>query len=388
MAGGPNDFMIVRHVRMRGTNRDIGRKIAEIAKQRHGARPDSADPLVLRTRRDFYKRNYPTHYARAAGAAEAFDLTLDTANVDCTTVYINMGPPPGCSTVYYPSAYTEMGHSILSRNYDFTTATWAEIIGLPPPKGARAMTADVYVTELYPDDGYPSLFITPYDLLGGCMDGINSKGLSVALLADDVSSDKAEPAMNLQAGLSEIEVTRFLLDTCATVDEAKSALMSVKQYYSFLLCHYIIGDRSGNSFVWEYSAAHNREYITDGGGKPQAITNHLLCKHPTLENLPKEESPGSTFNRLRRLYEEVEKAGGKHSLETIKKTNAAVAVDPQCSQARPGRSVGRTLWHAIYDSQDLSLQADFYLGEDPDAANKQKRSGYVRFQLQPAGQRP
>jgi hypothetical protein len=243
------------------------------------------------------------------------------------------------------------------------------------------MTADVYVMEVYPDEGYPSLFITPYDLLGGCMDGVNAKGLTVAILADDAARDKAEPTMTMQAGLSEIEVSRFLLDTCATVDEAKSALMSVKQYYSFLPCHYIIGDRGGHSFVWEYSSAHNREYVTDGGGRPQAVTNHLLCKYGNLEAMPKEPNPAGTFNRLRRLYEEIERAGGKHSLETIKKTNASVAVDPQSSPARPGRGAARTLWHAVYDCQDVSLQVDFYLGEDPTAPTRQKRSGYLRFKL-------
>ena len=32
VAGGPSDFMTVRHIKMAGGNRDIGKKLAEIAK--------------------------------------------------------------------------------------------------------------------------------------------------------------------------------------------------------------------------------------------------------------------------------------------------------------------------------------------------------------------
>jgi len=212
------------------------------------------------------------------------------------------------------------------------------------------------------------------------MDGINSKGLTVALLADDVSADLAEPSPTAQAGLAEVEIPRFLLDTCATVDDAKSALMSAKQYYSFIPCHYIIGDRSGKSFIWEYSGAHNREYVTDGGGKPQIITNHPVHKYAKLEDMPKDDSPGSSYLRMRRLHEEISKAAGKASVDTMKNTNLCVAVP---ATPRPGNSrpPGRTLWHALYDCTDNSMSVDFYLGDDPNAPRGQKRSGYLSFKL-------
>ncbi len=137
--------------------------------------------------------------------------------------------------------------------------------------------------------------------------------------------------------------------------------MATKQYYSFIPCHYIIGDRSGKSFIWEYSAGHNREYITDGSGQPQIITNHPIYKYKSVDELPKQEPGGGSYYRFRRMHEEIAKIGAKHSLENIKHTNSCVrATEPAVPN---GRKPNRTLWHSIYDVRDLTVQVDFYLGE-------------------------
>lgn len=380
VAGGPTDFMVVRHVKMAGSNSEIGKKLAEIAKARHAVTLRTTDPTALRARREFYRRNYPHHFLRASGVAKAFGLKFETANVDAMELPFNLELHPGCSTVYYPPQYTESGHPILSRNYDFTTGTFAEVVGQRPNPGTRAMTADVYVMEVYPAQGYPSLFLCAYDMLGACLDGMNSAGLTVALLAVDEGPQTRDPATDAQAGLNEIEVPRFLLDTCATVDEAQAALMATKQYYSFIPCHYIIGDRSGRSFIWEYSAGHNREYIIDGGGQPQIITNHPIYKYKSVDELPKQEPGGGSYYRLRKMHDEISKVGGKHSLENIKQTNFCVrAAEPAVPD---GRKPNRTLWHSIYDAKDLTLQLDFYLGDGPSTDAAQRRSGYLAFKLE------
>ena len=46
---------------------------------------------------------------------------------------------------------------------------------------------------------------------------------------------------------------RMLLDTCATVAQAKEALLMTKQYYYAVPVHYLIADRHGEAFVWECS---------------------------------------------------------------------------------------------------------------------------------------
>ena len=94
------------------------------------------------------------------------------------------------------------------------------------------------------------------------LDGINSEGLTVALLGDDETVEKysREPAGLDAAGLGELQMPRLLLDTCATAEEAKEALLMTKKSYSFNPVHYLVADRHGKGFVWEYSQHRNREY--------------------------------------------------------------------------------------------------------------------------------
>lgn len=380
VAGGADDAAIVRHIRLSGTNRQIGAKLGEIARSRHGVQLRRPEPPTLRARREFYRRNYPNHYERAAGAAQAFGLDVEAAPQDCLELLYNISGAPGCSTVYYPPSYTEVGHALLSRNYDFPTGTFRELQGGRAQPGERGMTADIYVVEVYPDKGIPSLYIAAYDLLGGCLDGVNAAGLTVAILADGEARRTADPARGAQGGLSEIEVPRFLLDTCATVEDAKSALMATKQYYGLMPCHYIIGDRAGRSFIWEYSRAHNREYVLDGEARPQFITNHPVFKYDSPDKFPTDDPPLGSFSRFRKLQEEVGSASGVLSMETIKRANHCVAITEAPS---PGRKPDRTLWHSLYDCQDLTLQVDFYLGEASTPEAPPRRSGYHTFRLRP-----
>ena len=76
------------------------------------------------------------------------------------------------------------------------------------------------------------------------------------------------------------------------------------------------------------------------------------------------------------MNDEIKKAPTKRTLDDIKHAN-------RCVRAFGGGAIPpRTLWHAIYDCHDKSLDIDFYLGENG-ADRPNKRSGYVHFQLQP-----
>src|SRR5438270_95279 len=126
---------------------------------------------------------------RAKGVAEAYALGVDSG-MDATSVPIDMDLEPGCSVIYYPGSSVSNGHAMLSRNYDFPKASYGALTGRKAPADARSMTGDPYVIEMYPDSGYPSLYTCAYDLVGGAIDGVNSKGVTVALLADDASKSR------------------------------------------------------------------------------------------------------------------------------------------------------------------------------------------------------
>ncbi len=375
VAGGPNDYMTVRHLRLRGSQRDIGRKLAQIAETRHGVTPQRPEPSRARGRLEFYRDAYPMHYQRALGVADHFAASVEGGQ-DLTLLPYNLPASINCSVVYYPPSHCASGHATLSRNYDWSTGTWADMLGSSAHKDGRRTTEDPYVIEVYPVTGYPALYICAYELLGGCFDGVNSEGLSVALLANNMDA-APRPSNAWQAGLSEVEIARYLLDTCANVGEARQALESIEFYYALVPCHYIIGDRAGNSFVWEYSADCRRRYVVDGKGGPQWVTNHPINRraYPTAESIP-ESLTASTFVRFRRLHDQIHRAPIKRSLEDIKQANACVRAVGQ------GRAAVRTLWHAVYDCYESSLEVDFYLGED-DGNGNEKRSGYVHFRLAP-----
>jgi len=365
IAGSPEDFAEVRHVVLKGTNFEIGTKLAELAK-RHGTQIDSSgDPFMNRVKRKYVKNSYPVMYERMRGIAAAYGLEFNDDAYDFTALPYNLRGIPGCSVVFYPKDYSKNGHSILSRNYDFTTGN---IQGRYPEEGELPVMSRPYLIEIYPDQGYPSLALHSFDLLSGLIDGINSEGLAVAILAESESVSKVGREGANEVGLAELSSMRYLLDNCKSVEEAKEAMLTMKHFYSFIPCHYIIADRSGKSFIFEFSPNRNRSYIIDGKG-PQCITNHLVFHHPDVGDVA-DKDPGNSLRRYKTLGDATAEKK-KYTLEEMEAINNRVAVAAQASRHEE-YAPGRTLWYAQYDCDDRTLTVRFYLGEKPDPSNESK----------------
>ena len=365
IAGGPGKFVEVRQVVIKGSNFDIGKKIGELAKKNGTLITPSDDQILNRAKREYMARNYPILYERMKGVAAAYGLNIAKDSYDLTGLFQLQMAAPGCSVTFYPAGHTQNGHNILSRNYDFTTG---DITGRQPREGRLAMMARPILFEIYPDQGYSSLSLCSFEYLGGVLDGINSEGLVVSILAEEESVQKFGREPGNEVGLHELMSMRYLLDNCKNVEEAKEALLSLKHYYSFIPCHYIIGDLSGKSFIFEFSPNRNRSYILDGDG-PQYVTNHLVFHHQKMDELPKDD-PGASLRRYKILDEAI-KSKKKFNLEEIAAINARVAVPPN-APGNPGFAPGRTLWYAQYDLEELTLSVKFYLGEKPDPQNEKK----------------
>jgi Acyl-coenzyme A:6-aminopenicillanic acid acyl-transferase len=370
LAGGPADFSEPRRLVLSGSHQEIGRHLASIAAERYGwlASPVH-DPARVRARKAWFAEHWPAHAARMRGAALACGLAYEDDTFDLGEVpyLMSLG---ACSASWHPPKHTSDGQGRLSRNYDFSTGTLGEFIAAfeangasmsPAPlraPGQLPMTARPYVIESYPDSGYATLQVRSYDLLGGCLDGINSAGLAVALLADLDAAGKT-PTMALQAGINELEVPCYLLETCANVDEALERLAGLEHYAATLPCHYVIADRTGASFVWEPFTAKGARTVS-GGGKPQVVTNHELTRFPSVVDLPDEAGDGLTYQRMRALTERI----GDRVLTTVEIADAAAAVRFPVTQE--GREV-RTLWNSQYDVDALTLDITFYLGDEGSA---------------------
>ena len=406
---GSNSLMTVDHLTAHGTNFQIGQQLGKLAMERHGKRPADfvANPLYAKARRIYLQRNYPIHWERVRGAAAALGLDPENDRYDLTGLPYNLDMPaqtPGCSVVYYPPSTTATSHGYLSRNYDFPTGTMADLLRIPLPPEVKARMSPVmrepYIMEWYPEDGgYASLAIHSFEMLSGTLDGINSAGLLVSILADEEAiwalGPRIEQHLGPQqvAGLHELQVMRCLLDSCSTAEEAQEALLTLKQYYFLFPCHYIVADKAGHSFIYENSTGRNVQHVIDGGGKPQVVTNFQVHKHSKPDTMPSGPLTPETnaFWRYRALTDRIAEHREPFTPEALKANHACVNIRKlfdAMSDDPAGRSVAagvqaRTLWHSLYDQHAGRVEFSFYLGEDvqADGTRTERRSDYLAFTL-------
>jgi hypothetical protein len=383
IAGGKGDFLEVRHLVLKGSNEAIGKALAEIARDRHGVRPTaSSDRLRTRAQRRYIEKNAPHLFDRMRGVAAAQGKSIDDDAWNLSGLdYGHL--TGGCSVIYFPPNVTADGRGLVSRDYDFTTG---KLGGKRPGPGEEASTSRPYVVEMYPDRGHASLAVCSYDMLSGVLDGINSEGLTVALLADDELSQKfqMEPAGFNSVGLGVLQVLRLLLDSCATVEEAKEALLTTKQYYELVPVHYLVADRHGKSFVWEYSHAHNREYIVESPGKALVTTNFSLHSYLEDGRPPSSKRAEKVCPRYCILADKLSGHHDKLTLDQIKEAHKLVDATQVLPKGSPW-APNRTLWHALYSPEGRSMQISFYLRDEPDTSKpnafKIVRSPYRKLKL-------
>ena len=84
IAGGPDKFVTVRHVVLKGSNFDIGQKIGEIAKKDGAVIAPSDNRIMNRAKREYMAQNYPVMYERMKGVAQSFGLDITDDPYDFT----------------------------------------------------------------------------------------------------------------------------------------------------------------------------------------------------------------------------------------------------------------------------------------------------------------
>jgi len=381
--GGLKDYATVRHLVLRGGQSDIGQHLATIAKDRHKIRMNpSIDPFFSRVNREYMQKQWPTHYKRMQGAAKAYGEDLQTDKFDFTELW-QFSLPPGCSNIYYPDTSTTSGHAVLSRNYDLPICT--------EPYSNR----EPYLMEVYPDEGYPCLYNCNYDFLGTAIDGINSEGLTVALLADVETGlpigDPDYPAnccynydgymtYGSGIGLMGLQIPRFILETCKNIEEAKQALLTTMVHFDGIPLHFIVGDRHGNGFVYEGIMQGNIPRFNDCSGAPLPVTNHPLREHAILEHEMVQES----VVRLERLRKRIASHKTPFDMNSIRANAESVAaVLPAGEGQYIGEDPSRTLWHAYYDLEERSLRINYFIRDAGDKASPDiHRSDELFFKLE------
>jgi len=359
-------YMEVRHIVLRGSNEEIGKALGDIAQEWLGVKLGRyAAPVYAKARRLYMEKNYPILLERMKGIARSYGISSMDNTYVTSGLYYDMAPF-ACSSVYFPASSTTNGHALFSHNMDFYITTMREMMGMDPVEGEHDMFSRNFVMELYPDKGYPSIVVGALDLLNGAQSGMNSEGLIVAMLADHdaPASDKISPLGDDSGGLNILQLVRLLLDTCASVEEAKCVLLNNKLTVGFEPAHLQVCDRFDNSFIFETSSKDFSSYFTDNRGRPQIMTNHAVYLYPDVNEFP-EYSPKATYNtfyRYRTLYDYLQEHQGKFSDDDAKEALSRVYahthdVDEGAALPTPCR----TLWPVVYDINERTLELKFYL---------------------------
>jgi hypothetical protein len=362
VAGGPGDFMAVRHLVVSGSQVEIGRALAEEARDRYGWRPAPADPTIARARRDWFERHWPQHHARTTGAAEVAGVAPDADEVHLDGL---TGVPTGsaCSATWCAPSTTTDGHTLVGRNYDFFTVGQRQLVAMmsgdAPPEQEPPMASRPCVVTSVPDDG-PATTVLTMNELDGCMEGVNEHGLAVALLVADAEHTGPPVEAGPQVGLNPVQLPRFVLDTCEDAEQAKRALLAAKQYDLGTPLHYLIADPAGRAFVWERGDG-GVEHVVEPDGGSLCVTNHPLHR-PADPGAPARDGVKTmlTHRRLEALSELTE--SGPMSPARLRDALDEVRFDARRAEALPLR----TLWRTVFDLDERTMATRFYLGDAAD----------------------
>lgn len=195
----------------------------------------------------------------------------------------------GCSTF---ETRTPEGDHILGRNFDFKAAPCFVLWTHPSNHYASLSVIDGnFLTygdthNKFSKKHSAQILMAPYC----CVDGINEKGLSIAVLQIKAKATKqTDPS---KKNITTTTMIRGVLDTCRNVDEAVELIRKYNMHDSLFCCyHYHITDASGRSVVVEYidNVLHVYErgsescdvsgsvYEDDGLGF-QYVTNYSVTK--------------------------------------------------------------------------------------------------------------
>lgn len=210
------------------------------------------------------------------------------------------------------------GDVLFCRNFDFGFSPAVQCV-TNPDNGYSAISTVNLSYAGYSEDNLPDGITSSFLTLASPFlpfDGMNEKGVAMALLAIPEYDYKADPN---KVTLNTTTAIRLVLDKAANVDEAIELLKQYNIYFSGDVdCHYLIADASGKSVVVEYYDGELQEVTTDENY--QIATNFIEYKGLNI---------GEGFDEFARydtVKAAIEENGGMLSEEQAIKLLAKVGV--------------------------------------------------------------
>lgn len=259
---------------------------------------------------------------------------------------VHMTAPNYACTAFTATAAD--GEVRMGRNYDFKLDTSALLVRCTPKDGYASIGLAA-LNNVKADDPNASVskklacLTAPFI----CLDGINEKGVSIAVLTLD-----SEPTYQ-DTGKQSIATTlaiRLVLDRAATTEEAVELLSNYDMFAtSGRDYHFYITDASGDGRVVEWDP--------EAEGRPlkatpmRAITN-FYALYPDLVQ-PNQKN--GIYGHGKERWEAVEEVLGAHEgdqgEDVVWEALRASAQDPN-----PEDVTSNTQWSAIYDNTGLTLE--------------------------------
>lgn len=294
----------------------------------------------------------------------------------------------GCSTL---SARNPQGGVMYGRNFDWMECTSMVVKSKPENGYASISTVNMDFLSLgteYNPEQMVSKIVSAAALYAP-MDGINEKGLCVAvLMIDDTAVTEQDTG---KPDLTTTTAVRLLLDRAADVDEAIHLLEQYDMHSSAgMMLHFSLSDKSGRSVAVEYvnneMVAVETPVVTNfylargdkyGIGTEQSHTRYEMLMELIRESpphaFPLSEGDGDSPHRSAESTEQpaVDMEDMKDAMSSVSKNKFGEAVSP--SQPGSADSFASTEWTIVY-SQD-SGEIRYYHRENYD--------DYYSFSLTP-----
>ena len=255
-------------------------------------------------------------------------------------------PSFGCSAFRMQD---EKSNVLMGRNYDFKNNTSALLVYCEPKDGyksvAFAALDNISANEV---DKSIKTRIAALTAPFVCLDGMNEKGVSIAVLtldSDPVFQKTGKPTIFTSLAI------RLVLDRAATTQEAVDLL---KSYDMFAAngrdYHFYITDASGDSRVVEYDCESAERTLVDT--KSRSVTNFYVMYQEHV--LPDQHN--GIYGHGRERYDKIEEILSEQEGSYTRQT-AWDALVASSQEPKEGDVTSNTQWSIVYDDTNLTAEA-------------------------------
>ena len=252
--------------------------------------------------------------AAAAGVVDlSIDMCIGLAYADVMLEFIEGNLPTGCTQLAAAGAATPEGSLVHGRNMD---NSWMSYVIEHPTIIVRRPAEGIPYLEV----GFPGS-VSPHS-------GMNAEGIAVASNQNQALDDFG------RAGRSHIQMSRQILQSCASLEEAAAFLEA--QDHASAESLMISDGQARNAAVFEMTASHlGARHMEDG---LVYMSNHFVHPDMAERHLPLEPE-ASSHSRFARL-EQLLLPGGEESLYGALDVEAVIEVlrdthNPVTGQTHP-----------------------------------------------------